>query len=147
MDNHYYLGTNPECSPQNMIGIFNQNTERPPSSPPALNEDFVALLQQTQVRDQSGIFSYEAPHKIQPELVQVFWGSCLDSVKFRSRDEYSEVDPVRRNGTDMLPLYAIREYFWERSLERIYFDDVRVVDVPFSPMPLPDGRRSVFGII
>ncbi len=66
-------------------------------------------------------------------------GSCLDSVKFRSRDEYSEVDPVRRNGTDMVPLYAIREYFCERILERIYFDDVRVVDVPILPCRSPMG--------
>jgi len=76
MDNYYYLGTTLRAFRRedklafDMRSIFNQNPERPPLSPPALNEDFVALLQRMRAKRQSGILIHEALHKIQPEFVQ-----------------------------------------------------------------------------
>ena len=77
MDNYYYLGTTlrdfrrEDKLAFDMRSIFNRNPERPPSSPPALNEDFVALLQRMRAKKQSGILIHEALHKIQPEFVEV----------------------------------------------------------------------------
>ena len=77
MDNYYYLGTTLKAFRRedklafDMRSIFNQPPELPPSSPPALNEDFAALLQRMRAKRQSGILIHEALHRIQPEYIQV----------------------------------------------------------------------------
>jgi hypothetical protein len=80
MDNYYYLGTTLRAFRRedklafDMRSIFNQSPEHrpsPSSSPPALNEDFAALLRWMRAKGRSGILIHEALHKIRPEYVQV----------------------------------------------------------------------------
>ncbi|KAL3776923.1 hypothetical protein ACHAW5_008020 [Stephanodiscus triporus] len=78
MDDYYYLGTSLRSFRRrdklafDLRSIFNHAPyHRPSSSPPALDEDFAALLRKMRSKNQSGILIHEALHKIRPEYVQV----------------------------------------------------------------------------
>lgn len=139
MDNYYYLGTTLRSFRRkdklafDMRSIFNQNPNRPPSSPPALNENFAALLTQMRAKNQSGIMIHEALHKIQPEFVQVLATSLEKHWKVTVVEGYRPLHEWLVSRFNQFTRDEYSKSIWPDGTGRGKHDDDDDDDVSFPP--------------